>query len=80
MQREVAQTPTRAECGDVWLPADRDRWKLHFDVDDELVWFCPQATSESSGTAELGRFLREAGPQRGSRVTVETIDFVGKHD
>jgi hypothetical protein len=23
------RTPTCAECGDVWLPADRDRWKLH---------------------------------------------------
>jgi hypothetical protein len=39
---EVAQTPNRAECGDAWPPADRDRWKVHFDVDDELVCLCPE--------------------------------------
>jgi hypothetical protein len=42
MPREVAQIPTCAECGDVWLPADRDRWRLRLDVDEELVWFFPE--------------------------------------
>ena len=42
MQPEVAQTPTCAECGDVWLPADMDRWRLRLDIDDDLVWFCPE--------------------------------------
>jgi hypothetical protein len=46
---EVAQTPACVECGDVWLPADRDRWKLHFDVDDELVWLCPECDEREFG-------------------------------
>jgi hypothetical protein len=49
VQPEVAQTPTCAECGDVGLPADRDRSKLHFDVDDELVWFCPECDEREFG-------------------------------
>jgi RNase P subunit RPR2 len=49
VQPEVAQTPTCADCGDVWLPADRDRWKLHFDVDDELVWFCSECDEREFG-------------------------------
>ena len=46
---EVAQTPSCAECGDVWLPADQGRWKLHFDVDDELVWLCPECDEREFG-------------------------------
>jgi hypothetical protein len=42
VQPEVALTPVCAECGDVWLPADRDRWNLHLDVDDEVVWLLPR--------------------------------------
>ena len=42
MQPKVTLTPTCAECGDVWLPADQDRWSLNLDVDDELVWLCPE--------------------------------------
>jgi len=35
-------------CGDVWLPTDRDRWKLHFN-DDELVWLCPECDEGEFG-------------------------------
>ena len=49
MLPEVAQTPNRAECGDVWPPVDRDRWKLHFDVDDELVCLCPECDEREFG-------------------------------
>ena len=46
---EVVLTPTCVECGDVWLPADRDRWRLHLDVDDELVWLCPECNEREFG-------------------------------
>jgi RNase P subunit RPR2 len=52
MKPEVALTPTCAECGDVWLPADRDRWRLHLDVDDELVWLCAECMSVSSAASD----------------------------
>jgi hypothetical protein len=37
---EVALIPRCAEYGEVWLPADEDRWKAYFDTDDELVFYC----------------------------------------
>ena len=43
---QVALIPRCAECGEVWLPADEDRWKAHLDTDDELVFYCP-ACAES---------------------------------
>jgi hypothetical protein len=49
MQPKVAITPTCVECGDVWLPADTDCWKLHLDVDDEPVWLCPECDERESG-------------------------------
>ena len=50
MPREVALIPRCAECGDVWLPADRDRWRLRRDEDDELVWFCPECDWREFGS------------------------------
>jgi len=49
VQPQVALTPACAECGDVWLPADTDRWKLHLDVDDDPVWFCPDCDAREFG-------------------------------
>jgi RNase P subunit RPR2 len=49
VQSEVTQTPTCAECGDVWLPADRKRWRLRLGFDDELVWFCPECDEREVG-------------------------------
>ena len=31
----------KAECGEVWLPDDEERWRAYFDVDDVLCFFCP---------------------------------------
>jgi RNase P subunit RPR2 len=50
VQPKVALTPTCAECGDVWLPADTDRWKLIFDAYDELVWVCPECDQREFGS------------------------------
>jgi len=50
VQPKVALTPTCAECGDVWLPADTDRWKLIFDAYDELVWVCPECDEREFGS------------------------------
>jgi hypothetical protein len=30
-----------AEYRDVWLPTDEDRWRAYLDIDDELVFYCP---------------------------------------
>jgi hypothetical protein len=46
---EVAITPRCVECSEVWLPADPERWKLLFDVDDDLVWFCPECHQHEFG-------------------------------
>jgi RNase P subunit RPR2 len=39
---QVALIPQCAECGEVWLPADEDRWRAYLDTDSELVFYCPQ--------------------------------------
>jgi hypothetical protein len=44
-----SRTPACEECGDVWFPADTDRWKLHLDVDDEPVWLCPECDEREFG-------------------------------
>ena len=46
---QVAQTPTCAEFAELWLSAGGDRWKLHFEVDDELVWLCPECDKREFG-------------------------------
>jgi hypothetical protein len=37
--KQVALIPQCAECGEVWLPTDEDRWQAHLDTEDELVFF-----------------------------------------
>ncbi len=39
---QVALIPQCAECREVLLPADEDRWKAYLDTDDQLVFFCPE--------------------------------------
>jgi hypothetical protein len=34
---QVALIPEYAECGEVWLPADDDRWRAYLSTDNELV-------------------------------------------
>ena len=41
---QVALIPRCAECLDVWLPNDEDRWHCYVVVDgpdDQLVFYCP---------------------------------------
>ena len=39
---QVALIPQCAECREVLLTADEDRWKAYLDTDDQLVFFCPE--------------------------------------
>ena len=38
---QVALIPQCAECRQVWLPQDEDRWRAYLDTEDELVFYCP---------------------------------------
>jgi hypothetical protein len=46
---QVALIPRCAECGDVWLPTDEDRWQAHLDTEDELVFYCPECAEGEFG-------------------------------
>jgi hypothetical protein len=46
---QVALIPQCAECREVWLPADEDRWKAYLDTDDVLVFFCPECAKREFG-------------------------------
>jgi hypothetical protein len=46
---QVTLIPQCAECREVWLPADEDRWKAYLDKDDELVFFCPECAEREFG-------------------------------
>jgi hypothetical protein len=35
MKRAAPGIPQCAECKEVWLPADEDRWRAYLDTDDE---------------------------------------------
>ena len=45
---QVALIPQCAECGEVWLPADEDRWS-YFDKDDEIALYCPECAEREFG-------------------------------
>jgi hypothetical protein len=45
---QIAIIPQCAECRQVWLPQDEDRWRAYLDTEDELVFYCPSARSGSS--------------------------------
>jgi hypothetical protein len=38
-----------AECLDVWLPDNDERWQADFDTNDELVFFCPECAEREFG-------------------------------
>ena len=38
----VAVIPQCAECREVWLPADTERWEAYWTDDDKLVFYCPE--------------------------------------
>jgi hypothetical protein len=47
----VALIPQWAECGEVWLPADEDRWHAFLTDDEppELAFFCPECAEREFG-------------------------------
>ena len=50
----VAIIPRCAECGAVWLPADRERWQAHLGSDDldeppEVFFYCPTCAEREFG-------------------------------
>jgi ribosomal protein S27AE len=48
----VAFSPKCAECHQVWLPRDKDRWHAYW-VDDgpveQLVFYCPECAEREFG-------------------------------
>jgi hypothetical protein len=38
-----------AEYGEVWLPADEDRWKAYLETDDDVVFYCPDCAELEFG-------------------------------
>jgi hypothetical protein len=46
---QVALIPRCAECGEVWLPADHDRWRAYLDTNDELIFYCPECANREFG-------------------------------
>jgi hypothetical protein len=46
---QVALIPQCAECCEVWLPEDPDRWRSYLDTDDELVFCCPECAEREFG-------------------------------
>ena len=41
----------RAECLEVWLPGDEDRWRAYLDTDSELVFYCPECADREFSVA-----------------------------
>lgn len=39
---QVALIPQCAECLEVWMPGDEERWRGYLDTDDVLVLYCPK--------------------------------------
>lgn len=49
---QVALIPQCAECLDMWLPDDEDRWHCHAvddGPDDKLVFYCPECAEHEFG-------------------------------
>jgi hypothetical protein len=46
---QIALIPQCAECGELWLPVDEDRWRAYFDTDDELAFYCPDRAEREFG-------------------------------
>ena len=38
-----------AECGEVWLPTDEERWIAYLDTDSVLVSYCPECAEREFG-------------------------------
>jgi hypothetical protein len=46
---QAALIPQCAECGELWLPIDDDRWRAYLDTDSELVFYCPKCAERELG-------------------------------
>jgi hypothetical protein len=46
---QVGLIPQCAECKQVWLPGDGDRWQAYFDTEDELVFYRPEGADREFG-------------------------------
>jgi hypothetical protein len=49
---QVALIPRCAEYGEVWLPADEERWSAYLDTDSELVFYCPECAERDRALGE----------------------------
>jgi predicted RNA-binding Zn-ribbon protein involved in translation (DUF1610 family) len=47
----VALTPLCPECGDLWLPDDRERWRAYLtdDQPSEVAFYCPECAERDFG-------------------------------
>jgi hypothetical protein len=47
----VALIPKCAECEEVWLPADEERWRAYLTDDEpaELAFYCPACAERAFG-------------------------------
>jgi hypothetical protein len=41
--------PQCAECDEVWLPADEERWSAYLDTDSVLVFYCLECAEREFG-------------------------------
>jgi hypothetical protein len=46
---QVALIPRCAECLEVWLPDDDECWRAYLDIDDKLVFYCPECAKREFG-------------------------------
>ncbi len=53
---QFASIPQCAECHEVRLPDDEERWRAYLDTDDELVFYCPECAGREFGEREQQGF------------------------
>jgi hypothetical protein len=51
--KQVALIPQCAECGEVWLPADRERWEAFLTDDEppEVAFYCLECAEREFKTS-----------------------------
>jgi hypothetical protein len=49
----VALIPACAECGDLWLPDDVDRWRAFLDTDEALVFYCARCAEREFSDSDV---------------------------
>jgi hypothetical protein len=47
--KQVALIARCIECGDMWLPADKERWRAYLDTGDKLVFYCVDCAEREFG-------------------------------